>query len=82
MSSGPGEANADADARWTCRNCGSRVTPDYVRVFAPEELEEEGKVRCCPRCTKIRRNGDVRKARSRGASYQEGDIADTDSSQA
>jgi len=57
-----------------CANCESFVSEDYLRVFAPDELEAEGVVRACPYCTAIRDGNDVRKARSRGASYQEGEV--------
>lgn len=44
-----------------CENCGSFVTPDYVRVFSPD-----GTVRTCPYCPdKIRgKGGEPRDARS------------------
>ncbi|MGM0591097.1 MAG: DUF7563 family protein [Halobacteriota archaeon] len=45
-----------------CQNCGSFVTPSYVRVFAPNGLENP---RVCPKCDdKVRDGADVRKARS------------------
>ncbi|WP_435147191.1 DUF7563 family protein [Halobaculum sp. P14] len=46
-----------------CENCGSAVSADYVRVFAPDDMET---VRVCPFCEdKIRDGtGDVRDARS------------------
>lgn len=45
-----------------CQNCGSFVTPAYVRVFVPEELDHP---RVCPQCEdKIREGPDVRDARS------------------
>ncbi|ESP87627.1 DUF7563 family protein [Candidatus Halobonum tyrrellensis] len=46
-----------------CRNCGSFVTERYVRVFAPEGMEE---VRVCPSCEDMVRDGaGVREARSK-----------------
>ncbi len=57
-----------------CRNCGQFVTKRYMRVFAPDELEGDGEVRACPYCTKIRDGAEVRTARGRGASYQDGEI--------
>jgi len=46
-----------------CQNCGSFVTEAYVRVFAPEGLENP---RVCPNCEdKLRDGADVRKARSK-----------------
>jgi len=45
-----------------CLNCDSFVTEDYVRVFAPDDLEN---VRVCPNCEdKLRDGADVREARS------------------
>lgn len=46
-----------------CQNCGSFVTREYVRVFAPEDVEDG--VRVCPECPdKIRDpDGTVRDAR-------------------
>lgn len=45
-----------------CRNCDSFVTEDYVRVFAPNGMEE---VRVCPNCEdKLRDGAEVREARS------------------
>ncbi|SFL23580.1 hypothetical protein SAMN04487950_2969 [Halogranum rubrum] len=45
-----------------CQNCGSFVTVDYVRVFAPDGLEHP---RVCPRCEDmIRDGGSIRQARS------------------
>ena len=45
-----------------CKNCDSFVTDDYVRVFAPAELDA---VRVCPNCEdKLRDGADVREARS------------------
>lgn len=44
----------------TCGNCGSFVTPAYVRVFAPPEADT---VRVCPSCEDLIREGnDVREA--------------------
>lgn len=69
----------DQSSRWTCRNCGHHIMPQYGKVFAPPELEAEKEVRTCPRCTKVRTgDGGVRQARSRGASYQEGEVGDGD----
>lgn len=46
----------------TCKNCGSEVTSTYVRVFAPEGLEQP---RVCPHCTdKMRDGATIREARS------------------
>jgi hypothetical protein len=46
-----------------CQNCGSFVTEAYVRVFAPEGLENP---RVCPNCEdKLRDGADVREARSK-----------------
>lgn len=43
-----------------CQNCGSQVSQQYVRVFAPDETEG---VRVCPSCKdKIRDGRDVRDA--------------------
>ncbi len=45
-----------------CGNCGAFVTTQYVRVFAPSELET---VRVCPECPDMVRSGnDVREAQS------------------
>lgn len=45
-----------------CQNCGSFVTADYARVFAPDGMEEP---RVCPHCEELIRDGsDVRQARS------------------
>jgi RNase P subunit RPR2 len=45
-----------------CRNCDSFVTEQYVRVFAPDELDT---VRVCPQCEdKLRDGAGVREARS------------------
>ncbi|CAJ51239.1 DUF7563 family protein [Haloquadratum walsbyi] len=45
-----------------CENCGSFVTAEYVRVFAPEELDRP---RVCPNCDdKVRDGADVREARA------------------
>jgi len=46
----------------TCQHCGSHVTKDYVRVFAPDGEEAP---RVCPNCqTMIRDGATVRRARS------------------
>lgn len=46
----------------SCENCGSFVTVDYVRVFAPAEMD---RVRVCPSCEdRVREGGGVREARS------------------
>lgn len=43
-----------------CKNCGEVVTQQYVRVFAPDELET---VRVCPSCEdKLRDGAEVREA--------------------
>jgi hypothetical protein len=48
-----------------CLNCGAFVTEKYVRVFAPEGLED---VRVCPSCEdKVRDGAAVREARSKRA---------------
>ena len=46
-----------------CQNCGSEVTDQYARVFAPPEIPG---VRVCPHCEDKLRNGkgQVRKAKS------------------
>ncbi|SEP23762.1 hypothetical protein SAMN04487948_12514 [Halogranum amylolyticum] len=45
-----------------CSNCGSFVTVDYVRVFAPNQMANP---RVCPHCEDMVRDGpDVREARS------------------
>jgi hypothetical protein len=49
-----------------CENCGSFVSRDYVRVFAPDGFEN---ARVCPRCEDaIREGAAVRDARSRRVS--------------
>lgn len=54
-----------------CR-CGSFVSADYARVFAPEGRDgEEGEVRACPNCNVIRERGSIREARSRGGYERE-----------
>lgn len=46
----------------TCQNCGSAVTEAYVRVFAPDGMDNP---RVCPFCEdKVRDGADVRDARS------------------
>lgn len=46
-----------------CSNCGSFVTEQYVRVFAPPGYEN---VRVCPGCEdKVRDGASVREARSK-----------------
>jgi NAD-dependent SIR2 family protein deacetylase len=46
-----------------CINCGSFVTDDYVRVFAPDGMENP---RVCPNCEDMVRDGaNVRKARAK-----------------
>ena len=46
-----------------CQNCGSFVTTEYVRVFAPDG---EDHPRVCPRCEDMVRDGNsVREARSK-----------------
>jgi len=62
--------------RWECQHCGSKVAARYVKVFAPPELEAQREVRTCPNCTPQRDGNDVRAARGRGASYQQGEVAD------
>lgn len=45
-----------------CQNCGTFVTEAYVRVFSPNDVEHP---RACPDCPdKVRRNGQIRDARS------------------
>lgn len=45
-----------------CNNCGSFVTQNYVRVFAPTGMDNP---RVCPRCEDMVRDGsNVREARS------------------
>ena len=45
-----------------CQNCGSSVTRAYVRVFAPDGMDNP---RVCPVCEdKVRDGADVREARS------------------
>lgn len=45
-----------------CNNCGSFVTQNYVRVFAPNGMEQP---RVCPHCEDMVRDGSqVREARS------------------
>ena len=45
-----------------CLNCGSFVTKDYIRVFAPPDAEA---ARVCPACEdKIRDGTEIRDARS------------------
>ena len=46
-----------------CHNCGSFVTEDYVRVFAPDGMNNP---RVCPNCEDMVRDGsDVREARAK-----------------
>jgi NAD-dependent SIR2 family protein deacetylase len=46
-----------------CQNCGSFVTDDYVRVFAPDGMDHP---RVCPNCEDMVRDGnDVREARAK-----------------
>ncbi|SFL54572.1 hypothetical protein SAMN04487950_4156 [Halogranum rubrum] len=46
-----------------CQNCGSFVTENYVRVFAPNGAEHP---RVCPHCEdKLRDGAEIREARSR-----------------
>lgn len=45
-----------------CQNCGSFVTEAYVRVFAPNGMDQP---RVCPECEdKLRDGAEVREARS------------------
>jgi len=46
-----------------CANCGGFVSPDYVRVFVPEEVEQP---RCCPDCPDMIREpgGEIREKRT------------------
>ena len=49
-----------------CQNCGSFVSRDYVRVFAPEGFKD---ARVCPNCEDaIREGAEVRDARARRVS--------------
>lgn len=46
-----------------CQNCGSFVTDEYVRVFAPEGHNNP---RVCPSCEdKLRDGAEIREARSK-----------------
>jgi NAD-dependent SIR2 family protein deacetylase len=46
----------------TCQNCESVVTESYVRVFAPNGMDQP---RVCPACSdKIREKGSVREKRN------------------
>jgi hypothetical protein len=46
----------------TCGNCGAFVSPQYVRVFAPDGYDT---VRACPQCPdRVREGAQVREARS------------------
>ena len=47
-----------------CLNCGAFVTPSYVRVFSPNDLDDA--VRTCPDCPDMIRGkgGRPREARS------------------
>lgn len=46
-----------------CQNCGSFVTQNYVRVFAPQDNDDP---RVCPHCEDMMRDGsEVREARSK-----------------
>jgi NAD-dependent SIR2 family protein deacetylase len=45
-----------------CNNCGTFVSRQYVRVFAPPSMDT---VRVCPSCEDILRDGaDIREAHS------------------
>ncbi|MFB6146151.1 MAG: hypothetical protein ABEJ08_00505 [Halobacteriaceae archaeon] len=45
-----------------CQNCGSFVTEQYVRVFAPDGHDQP---RVCPHCEDVIRDGaEIREARS------------------
>jgi len=45
-----------------CLNCGSYVSEQYVKVFAPDDLDG---VRVCPDCEDVVRDGaEVREARA------------------
>lgn len=45
-----------------CKNCGSVVSSDYVRVFAPNGLEHP---RVCPNCPdRVRDGAETRAARA------------------
>lgn len=58
-----------------CLNCGSFVTQRYVKVFAPDDLEAEDRVRTCPNCRAQRKQGKVRPARGHGKKGQKGEIS-------
>jgi hypothetical protein len=61
QSTGSGLASPSA-SQPRCQNCGTQVTQDYVRVFAPDGIENP---RMCPSCPDLVRDGsDVRRARS------------------
>lgn len=62
---GVAASQPDTAAAATCQNCGSHVTADYARVFAPDDEENP---RMCPECEgKVReRDGTVRDARTGG----------------
>ena len=57
------QPEAEFTSRVTCQNCGSQVTKQYVRVFAPDGVTRP---RACPFCPdKIRTgNGEIRDTRS------------------
>jgi len=48
-----------------CR-CGSFVSREYVRVFAPDDLDGDADVRACPTCNLLREQGDIRESRGGG----------------
>ena len=49
----------------TCR-CGSFVSREYVRVFAPTDLEGDADVRACPTCNLMREGASIRESRGGG----------------
>lgn len=48
-----------------CR-CGSFVSKEYVRVFAPEDFDGDADVRACPTCNLLRDRNGIREARGGG----------------
>jgi len=64
--------STDTAASVTCQNCGSQVTRQYARTFAPEDQEDVGP-RVCPNCEdKVRDGSEVRLRRDQGQ-HLEGD---------
>lgn len=52
--------------------CGRWVSTDYLRVFAPDDLEAEGVVRACPGCEAIRESNGIRQARAPAGEANDG----------